>query len=117
MKTFILMSKLAPHGPSLIEIASKVKEGSGVGRKWVEEAMKNCPQVKFKAHYALLGGYDFMDIYEAPDEESAAEISMICGADGTFVAESWTAIPDTRFVEIARRIKRPEFNPEHQPGA
>ncbi|MFH2048529.1 MAG: GYD domain-containing protein [bacterium] len=117
MKTYILMSKLAPHGPSLIEIASKVKEGSEVGRKWVEEVMNHCPEVKFKAHYALLGGYDFMDIYEAPDEIAAAEVSMICGSDGIFVAESWTAIPEKRIAEIARRVIRPEFNPEHQTGA
>lgn len=116
MKTYILMSKLAPHGPSLIELASKMKEGSEVGRKWVEEVAANCPQVKFKAHYALLGGYDFMDIYEAPDEETAAEVSMICGADGIFITESWAAIPDKRLVEIARRVRRPEFNPEHQSG-
>ncbi len=117
MKTFILMSKLAPHGPSLIEVASKVREGSEVGRKWIEEVKEICPQVKFKLHFALLGGYDFMDIYEAPDEETAAEVSMICGANGTFIAESWTAIPEKRLVEIAKKVRKPEFNPEHQSGA
>jgi len=32
---------------------------------------EKCPEVKFIAHYGLLGPYDFMDIYEAPDEETA----------------------------------------------
>ncbi len=117
MRTFVLMSKLAPHGPSLIEVAAKVKEGSGTGRLWVERVVESCPEVKFLAHYALLGSYDFMDIYEAPDEESAAKVSMICSADGTFNVESWTAIPDKRIAHIAQQIDAPEYSPEHRSGA
>ncbi len=117
MRTFVLMSKLVPHGPSLIEVAAKVRQGSGAGRLWVERVTKSCPEVRFLAHYALLGTYDFMDIYEAPDEESAAKVSMICSAEGTFNAESWTAIPEKRIAHLAQQIEEPEFSPEHQTGA
>ncbi|RKX30072.1 MAG: GYD family protein [Candidatus Zixiibacteriota bacterium] len=113
MRTFVLMSKLAPHGPSLIEVAKKVKKGADTGRQWVERAKEQCPEVKFLAHYALLGSYDFMDIYEAPNEEFAAKVSMICGADGTFHVESWTAIPDKRIAHIAEQLAEPEFTPDH----
>ena len=114
MKTYVLMSKLVPHGPSLIEIASKVRKGTHAGRGWIDDAIKQCPEVNFLAHYGLLGSYDFMDIYEAPDEETAAKISMICGADGIFIAESWTAIPDKRLAQLAQQISKPEFSPDHQ---
>ena len=112
MKTFILMSKLAPHGQSLIEVAAKMK-GAKVARTWIEHAKKQCPEVKFLGHYALLGSYDFMDIYEAPNEETAAKISMICGADGTFQVESWTAIPENRLAKLAQEVQPPEYGPEH----
>jgi uncharacterized protein with GYD domain len=108
------MSKLAPHGPSLIEVVTKMKKGSKVARSWIKDVKKQCPEIKFLAHYAILGSYDFMDIYQAPDEESAAKVSMICGADGTFHVESWTAIPDKRILQLAQEMRPPEFGPEHQ---
>jgi uncharacterized protein with GYD domain len=98
MKTFILMTKLDP------EVAAKMRERDSVGRAWLEHVREKCPEVKFIAHYGLLGQYDFMDIYEAPDEESAAKVSMISRANGAFHAESWPAIPYARIVELSREI-------------
>ena len=98
MKTFILMTKLAP------QVTSKMKDRAKIGAAWLEEVKEKCPDVKFLAHYGLLGAYDFMDIYEAPDEEVAAKVSMISRANGAVVAESWTAIPYKRIVELAEEI-------------
>jgi uncharacterized protein with GYD domain len=98
MKTFILMTKLAP------QVTSRMKDRAKIGAAWLEEVKEKCPDVKFLAHYGLLGAYDFMDIYEAPDEEVAAKVSMISRANGAVVAESWTAIPYKRIVELAEEI-------------
>ena len=98
MKTFILMTKLAP------EVSMRIKDRGAIGRAWLEHVKEKCPEVKFIAHYGLLGPYDFIDIYEAPDEETAAKVSMISLANGAFQAESWMAIPYKRFVELAREI-------------
>jgi len=98
MQTFILMTKLSP------EQSKQVKERAKLGRAWLGQVREKCPEVKFVAHYALLGPYDFLDIYEAPDEETAAKVSMISLANGAFQAESWTAIPYNRFVELAEQI-------------
>ncbi|MDZ7290367.1 MAG: GYD domain-containing protein [candidate division KSB1 bacterium] len=98
MQTFILMTKLSP------EMAKQVKDRAQLGRAWLEQVKQKCPEVKFVAHYALLGPYDFLDIYEAPDAETAAKVSMISLSNGAFQAESWTAIPYKRFVELAEGI-------------
>ncbi len=98
MRTFILMTKLAP------DVAKQVKDRAKLGRAWLDQVKKNCPEVKFIAHYALLGPYDFLDIYEAPDEETAAKVSIISLANGAFEAQSWTAIPYKRFVELTEEI-------------
>jgi len=98
MKTFILMTKLSS------DIAGKLKQRKQVGRAWLDEVKKKCPDVKFKAHYALLGKYDFLDIYEAPDEEIAAKVSMISIAHGATSAESWSAIPYNRFLKLIEEI-------------
>ena len=98
MKTFILMTKLSP------EVEKQVKERAQLGRAWLEQVKEKCPEVKFVTHYALLGPYDFLDIYEAPDEETAAKVAMISMANGAAQAESWTAIPYARFIELTREI-------------
>lgn len=61
-------------------------------------------QFNFIAHYALLGPYDFLDIYEATEEEAAARVSLIVLHSGAFQAESWVVIPCKRFVELAESI-------------
>ena len=98
MQTFILMTKLST------EVGAKVKERSTIGRAWLDQVREKCPEVKFIAHYGLLGPYDFIDIYEAPNEEIAAKVSMISMANGAFQAESWVAIPYKRLVELTGEI-------------
>jgi uncharacterized protein with GYD domain len=98
MATYILMTKLSS------ELTKKMKDRSEIGEEWKARIKKKCPEVKFIAHYALLGPYDFLDIYEAPDEEVAAKVSMISLAHGAVQAESWTAIPYKRFLELAEEI-------------
>jgi len=98
MKTYVLMTKLSP------EVSKQMKERAKIGRAWLDQVRKKCPDVKFVAHYALLGSFDFMDIYEAPDEEVAAKVSMISMTHGASEAQSWTAIPYKRFVELTEEI-------------
>jgi len=78
MKTYVLMTKLSTM------YAGKMKEHAEVGRNWLEQVKEKCPEVKFISHYALLGEYDFMDIYEAPDEETAAKVSLISRSNARF---------------------------------
>lgn len=98
MNTYVLMTKLSP------ETSKQVKERAKLGRAWLDQVKEKCPDVKFIAHYALLGPYDFLDIYEAPDSETAAKVSMISLANGAFQAESWTAIPYASFLKLAEEI-------------
>ncbi|MBM4396018.1 MAG: GYD domain-containing protein [Deltaproteobacteria bacterium] len=98
MPTYVLMTKLTP---TVMNQPGKRKE---YGREWKETVDRLCPGVRWVAHYALLGPYDFMDIYEAPDAETAARVSLITHATGAQKAESWPAVPYGRFVEIAQEV-------------
>lgn len=98
MQTYILLTKLSP------EVSTKMKDRAALGHTWLDQVKKKCPEVKFIAHYAILGQYDFIDIYEAPDNETAAKVSMIGAANGASSAESLTAIPYKRFLELTREI-------------
>jgi uncharacterized protein with GYD domain len=98
MPTFILATKLSQDltkNPALRE---------DIGKEWKAKVSQKCPKVKWLAHYALLGPYDFIDIYDAPTEEDAAKVSMITLSNGASVAESWTAIPYKRFLELDKEL-------------
>ncbi len=98
MATFILMTKLGP------EITSNLKSRQKKGEEWKKAVAKNCPGVKWISHYALLGRYDFMDIFEAPDSGTAAKVSMLTRSLGALEAESWTAIPYADFIDVMKNL-------------
>jgi uncharacterized protein with GYD domain len=101
MKTFVLMTKMAPRDADLIDLATRLKKRSRKECEWLEA-------VKFLAHYTLLGQWDFMDIYEAPDEEAAALVSILSRASGAYQVESWVAIPNSRLLGIAEALGKGE---------
>jgi uncharacterized protein with GYD domain len=98
MQTYILLTKLTP------ELSRRMKDRSAIGGNWLEQVKEKCPEIRFTAHYALLGQYDFLDIYEAPDIETAAKVSMISQANGAMQAESLPAIPYKDFLELIKEI-------------
>lgn len=98
MATYILMTKLSP------ELTRETHHREQIGKQWKSAVEEKCPGVRWVAHYALLGPYDFMDIFEADGEETAAKVSLISLARGAVKAESWTAIPYNRFIELAKEI-------------
>jgi len=98
MATYILMTKLSPH------VTKDMKHRETIGKAWKANVKAKCPQVKFVSHYALLGPYDFMDIYEAPDVETAAKVAMITLSQGALKAETWGAIPYNRFLKLVKDL-------------
>jgi len=87
MPVFVLMTKLAPDS------MHDARGRQAVGRDWMQKVKAACPDVSWLSHYALLGPYDYMDIYEAPDLETAHLVSMISRSEGAVTAESWQAMP------------------------
>ena len=99
MITFVLLTKLSTEGLGDLSNIEKSE------RSWLEEVKATCPDVKWIDHYALFGPYDFMDIYEAPNEETAAKVSLITMSKGASKAESWVALPYKKFLEITREFQ------------
>ena len=100
MAVFIMLTRLA-HGairsPEQLEKLEKevmkhIEEGLGGG------------QVKWLANYAVLGPYDYLDIFEAPDIEAAMKVSAIVRTHGHAHTEVWAATEWKRFKEIVRGL-------------
>ena len=51
-----------------------------------------------KAQWATLGQFDFVNVVEAPDEQTMARVSLELGSRGTASYETLTAIPIDDFI-------------------
>lgn len=99
MPTFVLMTRLATEG------LHDARGRRAMGKEWITHVKEKCPEVRFIAHYAILGPYDFMDIYEAPDVETAHRVSLISRAEGATSAESWGALEYDSFLKLLERVQ------------
>jgi uncharacterized protein with GYD domain len=98
MPTFILMTRLTPE--TLHDAGGR----KATGKEWLKKVKERCPDVKWISHYAILGPYDFMDIYEAKDVETAHRVSLISRAEGAVTAESWQALPYDAFLKVLGEV-------------
>ena len=73
MPTFVLLTKLCS------DVMKNPSRREAIGKAWMKAVKAKCPDVKWIDHYALLGPYDFLDIYEAADEETAERIRSLSG--------------------------------------
>ncbi|MCD4751062.1 MAG: GYD domain-containing protein [Thermoanaerobaculales bacterium] len=99
MPKFVLMTRLSP------EAVHDAKVRRAMGREWLNKVKAACPEVKWLAHYAILGPYDFMDVYEAPTVETAHKVSLISRAEGAVSAESWQALPYEEFLGLLEEVE------------
>jgi uncharacterized protein with GYD domain len=51
-----------------------------------------------RAQWATLGHFDFVNVVEAPDEQTIAKVSMELSSRGTAKYETLTAIPIDEFI-------------------
>jgi uncharacterized protein with GYD domain len=91
MPTYIMMSRLTNEGRKTIKNhPERIKE--------VDKEIENMG-AKVLAQYATLGMFDFINILEAPDNETITRVSTELGARGTIDIMTLSAIPIFEFVE------------------
>ena len=94
MATYILLSTLTDEGRrTLKERPERLQE---VNREI--EAMG----ARVTHQYAVLGTYDFINILEAPDNETIARISVELGARGTVQLTTLPALPVEMFTKMLK---------------
>jgi uncharacterized protein with GYD domain len=90
MPTFIMLSTLTPEGVQTLKN----------NPQRIREVNKELEQLgaSVKAQWAVLGQYDFVNVVEAPDEQTMARVSLELGSRGTARYESLVAIPVDDFI-------------------
>jgi uncharacterized protein with GYD domain len=91
MPIYIMMSRLTNEGRKTIKNnPERINE--------VDKEIENMG-AKVLAQYVTLGMFDFINVVEAPDNETIARVSTELGARGTIDIMTLSAIPIFEFVE------------------
>ena len=95
MPIYIVLSKLTEKGRETIK--EKPHRIFEVNRELEEMGVKVLQQ------YAVLGPYDFVNIIEAPDNETVMKMSIDLGSRGTVELMSLPALRVDEFLKIIKR--------------
>ena len=99
MATYIMLTRLSAQA---LDSPDSVED---LARKVQGRVRLDCPGARWLANYALLGPYDYLDIFEAPDADTATKISLLVRSLGHATTETWMATPWSRFLELASGLK------------
>jgi len=95
MAKYILLSKVTESGRKTLKTKpERIKE--------VNEEIEAFG-VKVLKQYAVLGPYDFVNIVEAPDNESIFKMSIELGSRGSVEITSMPALTIDEFVETMKK--------------
>jgi uncharacterized protein with GYD domain len=98
MQTFIMLTRLAPQA------LKSTRELEALEKKVMARVRKDCPDVEWLGSYAVLGPYDYLDIFNAPDAETAAKVSTLIRTFGHAYTETWAATEWKRYKELVRGL-------------
>lgn len=93
---YILLSTLTPKGRETVkDRPERIKE--------VNKEIENLG-AKVLDQYAVLGPYDFVNILEAPDNETVFRVSVELGSRGTVQILSMPALPTEDYIDSIKKI-------------
>lgn len=98
MATYVMLTQL-----SHVALKSPVKLEE-LERQVMDRIRADCPEVEWQSSYAVLGPYDYIDIFRAPDVEAATKVATIVRTFGHAQTEIWAATEWERFKEVIRGL-------------
>jgi uncharacterized protein with GYD domain len=98
MPTFVMLTRLSSDA---IQSPKSLEE---LEHRVMERVRSECPQVEWIQNYAMLGPYDYLDIFRAPDIDTAFKIGTLVRTFGHAHTEVWTATEWGKFKDMVRHL-------------
>lgn len=98
MQTYVMITRLSP------DALSSPRSLEELERKAMEQIRSECPGVEWLHNFAILGPCDYLDIFRAPDTDTAMKVATIIRTFAHAYTEIWTATEWERFKEMIRHL-------------
>ncbi len=100
MLTFVMLTRLSPDALRSPETLEQLERAA------MEHVRTECPQVEWLHNFAILGPCDYLDIFRAPDLETARHVATIIRTYGHATTEVWTATEWQKYKEVLRKMPK-----------
>lgn len=98
MNTYVMFTRLSP------EAAHTPKSLEPLERSVMDHVRADCREVKWEASYALLGPYDYLDVFSAPDVATATKVSALVRTYGHAQTEVCPATTWSEFKSVIESL-------------
>lgn len=98
MPSFVMLTQLS-HGSLRSPAALEELE-----RQVMKRIRAECAGVEWSESYAVLGPYDYVDIFVAPDNDAAMKVATIIRTFGHAQTEVWPATEWRAYKEMVRSL-------------
>jgi uncharacterized protein with GYD domain len=93
-----MLTRLSPDAADSADRIEQLEEVA------VERIRKECPKVRWIQNLAVLGPYDYLDIFSAPDNDTAMKVATIIRTSGHAHVEIWAAEQWLRFKTMLENL-------------
>lgn len=100
MATFIMLTRVSADTARTPQALEELE------KQVMAQVRAQCPEVEWVHNYALLGPYDYLDIFTAPDVETATKVSTLVRTYGGSSSEIWPATEWGKFKKMLHKMPR-----------
>lgn len=98
MQTYVMLTRLDPQAMQSPASVEKLE------RSAADHIKQQCPDVEWLSSYALLGPFDYLDIFRADDIKSALKVSALIRSFGRSQSEIWGATEWENFKNLVHSL-------------
>ncbi len=98
MPTFVMFTRLDPSVAQTPESLQQLEQDA------MEHVRQECPDVKWVSSYAILGPFDYLDVFRAPDIDQATRVGELISTHGHAETDVWAATEWQRLKEFAQLV-------------
>lgn len=100
MDTFIMLTRVSHEEMSTPQGLASLEQ------QVMAQVRSQCPEVSWLHSYAVLGPYDYLDIFEAPSVAAAMRVATLIRTFGHAESEVWPATAWGTFKEMLHEMPR-----------